>query len=465
MAITVSNTTELYSALRTCKGGETILLKGGQYGELGLNSYMKPATTIDFPSTVTIASADPANPAVFSKADVRDASNIAFEGITFDYTFKPGDPQNLTPFSFSYCDGLIIKDCTFDGDEAYGVSSGANGYGSAVGLFVRGSTDTVIEGNESYGFWKGMNITDNDNMVVRSNELHSMRMDGMVFSQMDGLLIEDNYIHDFKGSPSSGDHCDMIQFYTTGTTEPSKDVVIRDNVLDIGEGTFTQSIFMRNEVVDSGKASFSKMAYRDVTIEDNTIINGHQWGIYVGEAVGLTISQNTLTHGDGNKPDGPDHPVEMPQISVAEDSRDVSVTENVAYKVLGYSDQSDWTVWGNPTELGEASGEDADTLSVRVSGDAWNGDPTFKLTLNGATLDTSTIVTADHAEREWQTVTFKGDFNLDGSDRVGVTFTNDRWGGTSSTDRNLYVDEVSLNDQISSTNRDFTHNGTQYWDF
>ena len=365
MAITVSNTTELYSALRACKGGETILLEGGQYGELGLNPYMKPATTIDFPSTVTIASADPANPAVFSKADVRDASNIAFEGITFDYTFKPGDPQNLTPFAFSGCDGLTIRDCTFDGDVASGVSASSDGYATAVGLFVRGCTDTVVEGNEAFGFWKGMNFYDNADTTVRDNDLHSMRMDGMVFTAMDGVLIEDNYVHDFRGSPTAGDHCDMIQFYTTGTTEPSKDVVIRDNVLDIGQGTFTQSIFMRNEVVDSGRASFADMAYRNVTIENNTIINAHQWGISVGEAVGLSIHKNTVVHSDGGSPDGGDANVEVPLINVASNSTDVSITQNVTASIAGHSNQASWSVANNTFV------QDQDPLKAGYYGDVF----------------------------------------------------------------------------------------------
>ena len=59
-----------------------------------------------------------------------------------------------------------------------------------------------------------------------------------------------------------------------------------------------------------------------------------------------------------------------------------TATENVAYKILGYSGQSDWTVQDGSSE---PAGGTADTLSVRVSGDAWNGDPAFKLMLNGVT--------------------------------------------------------------------------------
>ena len=514
MPITVSNTTQLYSALSSCKGGETILLTGGQYGSLNINPYMKPPVNMDFPSTVTITSADPANPAVFSSASVREISNLTVDGVTFDYTFKPGDNQGTTPFTFAGCDGLTIRNSTFDGDEAYGAASYANGYGSGIGLRVQDSTNAVIEGNESYNFHRGMAFNGNENLIVRDNELHSMRMDGMAFVKSKGVLIEDNYIHDFRGSPTSGDHCDMIQFWTTGTTVPSSDIVIRGNVLDIGNGTFTQTLFMNNEVVNANSASFDTMAYRNVTIEDNTIINAHQWGIYVGAAKGVVIDQNTVVHADGGKVDGWDHPVEIPLIEVSSKSTSVTVTDNVTSQVNGYTGQAGWTVKDNtfvqdqnstkPGYYGdvfvqsslqpEADGshhyvavtggtidllnrgseatqpqsppvEIEDTVSVRVSGDAWKGDPAFKLTLNGATVAASTTVTADHANGEWQTVTFKGDFNLDGSDRVGVSFTNDAWGGSSSTDRNLYVDEVSLNDEVNTTNWNFMRNGTQYWDF
>lgn len=347
MVITVSNTADLYKALSACKGGETILLTGGQYGSLNINPYMKPPVNMDFPSTVTIASADINNPAVFSKADVREISNLTIDGVTFDYTFKPGDRQDGTPFVFSSCDGLTIKDSTFDGDEAYGMSAASNGYGFGIGLRVRDSANAVIEGNESYNFYRGMSFDGNKDLTVRDNDLHSMRMDGMTFLKAGGVVIEDNYIHDFRGSPTSGDHCDMIQFWTSGTTTPSTDIIIRGNVLDIGNGTFTQSIFMGNEVVSANQAMFGTMAYRNVTIENNTIVNGHQLGINVDSGAGVTVRHNTVVHADGGNVDGWDHPVEIPAISVSSKSTNVSVTDNITSNVTGYSGQAGWSVGNN----------------------------------------------------------------------------------------------------------------------
>ena len=60
--ITVSTSTQLYNALGSAKGGETILLRPGDYDSLALG--VKAGFDITFPSTVTIASADTKNPAV-----------------------------------------------------------------------------------------------------------------------------------------------------------------------------------------------------------------------------------------------------------------------------------------------------------------------------------------------------------------------------------------------------------------
>lgn len=344
--ITVSTTDELYDALAKATGGETILLEGGDYGSFSLTQQADFDYT--YPSTVTIASADPSDPAVFSSVDVRDAANLTFDGITFDYTYEAGDSISTKPFSFSGCDNLTIKNSTFDGDVASGTGRTADdGFATGMGLSVRGGTGTVIENNESFGFWKGMSVIESEDTVVSGNELYAMRMDGMVFSDVQGIVIEDNYIHDFRGSPTSGDHSDMIQIWTQGTDDPSTDIVIRDNLLDIGEGTFTQSIFMRNEVVDKGEASFEDMAYRNVLIENNTIINAQMWGINVGETIGLTITQNTVVHADGGNVDGADSSVEIPKINVSSSSTGVTITNNVTSSVGGWTNQPGWTVKNN----------------------------------------------------------------------------------------------------------------------
>lgn len=105
-----------------------------------------------------------------------------------------------------------------------------------------------------------------------------------------------------------------------------------------------------------------------------------------------------------------------------------------------------------------------DTVTVRVSGDAYGGDPSFALSVNGKTVVASRSVSADRADGEWDSFVFRGDFGLDGSDRVGITFLNDSYAGPGK-DRNLYVDQVVLNGEVNDTDQTFYRNGTEYWDF
>lgn len=84
------------------------------------------------------------------------------------------------------------------------------------------------------------------------------------------------------------------------------------------------------------------------------------------------------------------------------------------------------------------------SVQVRVSGDDYNGDPQFRLYADGRQIGSTETVTADHGKGEWQTFKFTGDFGADGPDEVAIRFLNDAWGGSSSKDRNLYVDHIEI---------------------
>ena len=168
----------------------------------------------------------------------------------------------------------------------------------------------------------------------------------MNFVADQSLLVADNFIHDFQTSALSGDHPDMIQFWTAGTTRPTRDVVISDNVLNAGAGSWTQSILMGNELVAQGLAG-PEMLYRDITITGNVILNAHLHGISVGESDGVLIAHNTLIHlarADGAE-DNPD--LWTPRINLTETSDHVTIEGNATSAIVGGENRPDWTIRGN----------------------------------------------------------------------------------------------------------------------
>ena len=101
---------------------------------------------------------------------------------------------------------------------------------------------------------------------------------------------------------------------------------------------------------------------------------------------------------------------------------------------------STFTVGGSTT----TTTAPADLLTVTLSEDAYAGDAQFVLFLDGKQVTTAQSVTALNCNGDTQTFSFSGNFGA-GSHTVGVQFTNDAYGGTSTTDRNMYVKALGLN--------------------
>jgi hypothetical protein len=385
--ITVSTAAQLKTALAAARGGDTILLAAGNYGDLNLTP--RDRIAVNFSSNVTIASADPNHPAVLTGLDLRGGSNITFRDITFDYTFEPGTPIYTRPFHVVSSSGIAFRGCTFDGDVASGVSADADGYGYGLGLSIRASSHVIVDGCEFYDFYRGAVFGGSTDVEITNNDIHDLRMDGLNFAQISNVLIEGNTIHDFRRSPASTDHADMIQFWTNGNTAPSTNIVIRGNHLDIGDGDSTQSIFMRNDQVDRGLAG-QEMYYRNVLIEDNVIVNSHAHGITVGETIGLTIRNNSVLHDDGNAPDGADPTVAIPRINVSSSSQGVTIIRNLTASITGWNGQSGWTLGSNLVV------QDQDP-----HGDGYYGDVFLASTLDEdrSGLHLFRILTGSHAER------------------------------------------------------------------
>src|SRR3546814_397544 len=87
----------------------------------------------------------------------------------------------------------------------------------------------------------------------------------------------------------SSDVCssDLIQLWTTNTTESARNISITGNVFERGDGDIIQGIFLRDQ-------SGGKLPYQDVTISDNIVLGGMYNGISVGNANGLVMTDNVV---------------------------------------------------------------------------------------------------------------------------------------------------------------------------
>ena len=337
----VNSSKALIKAYRAADPGDRIMLAPGSYSALKLKGGGGAAKR-----PVTIVSQDLSNPARLSGLILRDAAHVVIDAVVMDYTYQRRDALKARPFKVESSRNIVLSRLIFDGDMASGLDVHSNGLPAGFGLAVAKTDGLILRDSEFRHFWRGLTMRESRNLQIIRNDLHSIRMDGMNFAQVENVLIEGNKIRDFLRALKSADHADMIQFWTAHTTAPSRNVTIRGNLLNSGKGLFTQSIFIGNTLVSKGQAG-EEMYFRDFTIENNLIINAHKHGIAVGAAFGVRVANNTLVHNPTS--DGPRdiQALYRPQVSVSPLSRDVVVENNVALGFKLKQGLPTWKVAGN----------------------------------------------------------------------------------------------------------------------
>jgi Ca2+-binding RTX toxin-like protein len=265
--ITVSSTSTLMSALSHAHAGDTIQLKAGEYDGLAMKN-------LTFSSDVTITSADPLHQAVLTNFNMTNVTGVTFRNVDL---FANG-PTGYYDFNVR-----SSTDVHFDHVTVHG-SLDNNSSDDACGILFYGSNDVSITNSTFQQLGKAAQVAVGSKVVLTGNTVHDIGSDGFDFSQVDHVTVSGNNFTSFH--PTAGDHADAIQFWTTGTTAPSHDIVVSNNVVTQGNGTGSQGIF----IGDSNGA----LTFQNVTVSGNLIEGGLYNGIRLNYAQGVNISNNTL---------------------------------------------------------------------------------------------------------------------------------------------------------------------------
>ncbi len=94
-------------------------------------------------------------------------------------------------------------------------------------------------------------------------------------------------------------------------------------------------------------------------------------------------------------------------------------------------------------------GSGSDTLTLKVSEDAYAGDAQFTVSVDGQQVGDTLTTTAAHSSGRADTINVLGNWAA-GPHTVTVNFLNDAYGGTPDTDRNLYLDAATYNGGTAS---------------
>ena len=177
--------------------------------------------------------------------------------------------------SFSHTNISNAKDCGILQCNFVGALA-ADGYGVGTLLRVTSCDGLLITGNVfRNGGVKAIVFSHGaQNIDFGYNEIVDTRIDAIQMSGCDYVNIHHNWLHRWKRDPNDNTHPDAIQSMVIETLDRAQlvGVSITDNIIDIEDFAYTQSLFNRNE---KGIAN----SHQQWVIADNLIINAHHHGI------------------------------------------------------------------------------------------------------------------------------------------------------------------------------------------
>lgn len=282
--VTVKNSSELTRALTAARGGDTILLKSGDYGSVNLSNY-------NFSSAVTIKSETNLG-GTFRSIIVDKSSNLVIDNVEVANPTNGGEPF----FRITASKGISVINSEIHGSEDGNHTYNPGWLQGFSALNVGRSSDIVIKNNYIHDVEFGTHFGDITNLVISGNKFDHLGADSMQLKRIVGGVIEGN-IGAQNIIASTQEHVDFIQFIGD-----AKDIVIRDNILLPKDLTYVQYPVAPG-VADGGFNNYYQGmllkggVFEDITIENNLIYTNTVNGIVIHGAQGasnIVIKDNTV---------------------------------------------------------------------------------------------------------------------------------------------------------------------------
>jgi len=376
--ITVSTTTQLKAALAAAQGGDVIQLASGIYSAVSLQN-------MNFSAPVTITSADFNHPATLIDLTVNGSSGINFSHVEMNASGE------MTYYKFMVSNSSHVN---FDHVHVLGEM----GYQAFA---IKNSSYVSVTNSDFEQMQHGLGLSGSDHIVIANNSFHDLRSDGVRGVDSSYVTITGNSFTNFH--PIDGDHPDAIQFYTSGSTSASHDILITDNVITRGDGAPVQGIFFRDQV--------GSLPYDHLVITDNMLVGTLYNGIAVLGGVTVAITDNIVA----SLPD------QKSWIRV-ESVSDVTLTNDQAAVIMDTNNVAHLTASGN-TEFWPTATEADQLLQHWLS--------THSLTTYGADATTGDTTTSTDSSSAPTTTTTSGSTNT--TDTGTSTTDSGSTGGTTTT--------------------------------
>lgn len=269
---TVSSSAELRSAIASAQGGDTFLLKAGNYGNLDFSR-------LSFSAPVTIRSLDSANLAHIDRLNLSSATNLSFVDLDVGRGLLPGEDRSTSLISVFGSNNISFSGLRVHGNANNLVSD------DPMGMWVTQSANISVTNSTFDELFRGVALAFASGLTVSNNSFTDIAATGTTVAQVQNITIDAN-LYSRWGSFDGYNHPDAIQFMTAGTSASSSDIRITNNVIMQGGNGVFQGIFLRDEL--------GYLPYRNVNISNNLVYTDQWTGIGVDNGANVTIANNTV---------------------------------------------------------------------------------------------------------------------------------------------------------------------------
>lgn len=287
--IHVKNRDELTAALNKARGGETIILSDGNYGDLRISK-------LSFEKTVTIKGG------TFSSVALIAVKNVQLDEPTVLFAPTLTSTSQSQAVRISSSQGVSITDAVITGGlSVNGVPRDATvldetrnvlGLPAGLGVNISFSTGVTVSGSDISLFHKGIVMNNSSGIVISDNKIHDLRTTPISGSVSADLTISGN--HTYNSDPwnygGDGDHGDRIHIWTDKVAITG--LVIQNNVLEQGAGSPMLGIYLD----DNNKG----LGFVNAVISGNRLTDGQGQGVLLENVSGIVENNTLIWSGSGN---------------------------------------------------------------------------------------------------------------------------------------------------------------------
>lgn len=281
----------LLTVLKGAAADDIVDLAPGNYGAVALSKLaFDPPVTIRAQGGATIGS-----------LNIVQCKGLDFENLAVSFIPTATTLSHFSAVRFFQCERISLRGSTLTGGPAVnGVPQDAtklDSTGNVVGLpcgravTVQDCKDIILTSNDISAFHTGIVPSKVDGLLIDDNDIHGLRTSPITGGNVDNVTITRNRLGGSKPwrfGLSGGDHGDYIHLWTVaGRTGPSKGIVIRDNLLDQGDGFPMLGIYLDDNKLGIG--------FADVEISDNLIVNAMRQAIQVERTTGRILRNTMVT--------------------------------------------------------------------------------------------------------------------------------------------------------------------------